>query len=151
MLTSPSGDGEILARTMGRFGLGAVRGSSSRRGARALKELVQAMRGGSDVIITPDGPRGPRYHLHAGLVQLAALTGAPVVPIVVEYSPFHRMRTWDAFRIPKVGALVRARFLEAVRVPARLEEENFEDFRAEIERRLRMPHVRLGKGHDDKI
>ena len=137
VLTSASGDGDILARTMGWFNLGAVRGSSSRRGARALKELVLTIRAGTDVIITPDGPRGPRYHLEGGLVQLAALTGAKVVPIVVEYSKFKVFKTWDAFRLPTPGATVLARVLEPIDVAGRLNDANFEEMRVLIESRLR--------------
>lgn len=137
VLTSPSGDGEILARTMHRFHLGAVRGSSSRRGARALIELAGAIKAGKDVIITPDGPRGPCYHLHPGLIQLAALTGTPVVPIIVEYSRFKSFKSWDAFRIPLPGARITARMLEAIRIPPRLEESAFEEMRIQVQTRLR--------------
>lgn len=137
VLTSASGDGEILARTMAWFKLGAVRGSSSRRGARALKELVLTIRAGTDVIITPDGPRGPRYHLQAGLVQLAALTGASVVPIVVEYSRYKVFKTWDAFRLPLPCSVVRARVLEPIEVAGRLNDANFEEMRVLIETQLR--------------
>lgn len=137
VLTSPSKDGEILARTMHRFHLGAVRGSSSRRGARAMVELAGAIKSGKDVIFTPDGPRGPRYNLHPGLIQLAALTATPVVPIVVEYSRYKAMRSWDAFRIPLPGATVTAHMLEAIPVPPRPDEVVFEEMRLLVETRLR--------------
>lgn len=137
VLTSPSKDGEVLARTMAHFELGAVRGSSSRRGARAMVELARQIRSGTDVIFTPDGPRGPKYHLHPGLVQLAALTGTPVVPIVVEISRFHAFRSWDAFRLPWPGATATARMLEAITVPPGLDETGFTEMRELIESRLR--------------
>lgn len=137
VLTSPSKDGEVLARTMAHFDLGAVRGSSSRRGARAMVELARHIRDGTDLIFTPDGPRGPKYHLHPGLVQLASLTSTPVVPIVVEISRFHVFQSWDAFRLPKPGATVTARMLEAIEVPGGLDETGFEEMRGLIESRLR--------------
>ncbi len=58
VLTSPSRDGEIIAQVMRRFGAGAVRGSSNKRPAAALRELVGWVKGGNDIVITPDGPRG---------------------------------------------------------------------------------------------
>jgi lysophospholipid acyltransferase (LPLAT)-like uncharacterized protein len=146
VLTSPSKDGEVLARTMGHFDLGAVRGSSSRRGARAMVELARHIRGGTDVIFTPDGPRGPKYHLHPGLVQLASLTETPVVPIVVEISRYHSFKSWDAFRLPLPGATSTARMLEAVTVPSGLDEPGFEEMRLRIESRLRDASCDVTKG-----
>ena len=71
VLTSPSRDGEILAQLVAAFGMGSVRGSSSRRGSRALLELVRLIRLGRDIAITPDGPRGPKYSLGPGVILLA--------------------------------------------------------------------------------
>lgn len=100
VLTSPSGDGAILAAVMEQFGIGNVRGSSSRRGSAATLELTSIIKRGGDVAITPDGPRGPRYKLGAGIIFLAQKTGAPVMPIHVEYSRCVRLKSWDQFRIP---------------------------------------------------
>ncbi len=71
VLTSASHDGAALAAASKGIGVGAVRGSSSRRGSAAMKELVRAVKSGIDVGVTPDGPRGPRYRLNPGLVKLA--------------------------------------------------------------------------------
>ena len=146
VLTSASRDGEVLARTMACFGLGAVRGSSSRRGALALRELVAAIRRGEDVIITPDGPRGPPEVMQAGVAQLAALTGAPVVPIrVVADRPWH-LRTWDAFQVPRPFSRVVAHFGRPVFVPPRPSAEQFEQWRLRLEHRLRQ-----GDGEKDQV
>lgn len=100
VLTSASRDGGLLAEFMARFGIGAVRGSSSRRGAAALRELDDCLANGLDVIITPDGPRGPRYKLGAGVIFLAQKNGLPLVPVHVEYSRCIRLKSWDGFMIP---------------------------------------------------
>ena len=100
VLTSASGEGTILARVMAAFGIDAVHGSSSRKGTSAAHELLQKLRGGYDVILTPDGPRGPRYELGHGPVFLAYKTGEPLCMIQVEYSRCVRLRTWDEFMIP---------------------------------------------------
>jgi lysophospholipid acyltransferase (LPLAT)-like uncharacterized protein len=81
MLISRHGDGEFIARTMERFGLDSVRGSSTRGGAAALREVARKLRAGGVVGITPDGPRGPRHRLQPGVVYAARLAHAPIVPV----------------------------------------------------------------------
>jgi lysophospholipid acyltransferase (LPLAT)-like uncharacterized protein len=100
VLASRSRDGEMVARYARRFGLDVVRGSSSRGGAAAVRALVACLRGGEDVTIVPDGPRGPRGYMQSGAVTLAALSGAPVVPLAVGARPAWRLRTWDALLVP---------------------------------------------------
>jgi hypothetical protein len=100
-LVSRSKDGELLARCIERFGGIPVRGSSSRGGAAALMELHEAIAGGHDAYITPDGPRGPRYKLSPGVIWLAQKSKAPVMPVQIEYSSCWRLGRWDGFVIPK--------------------------------------------------
>jgi lysophospholipid acyltransferase (LPLAT)-like uncharacterized protein len=100
VLASRSRDGEMAARYVEHFGLSVVRGSSSRGGGAALRSLAGAVRNGLDVAIVPDGPRGPREQLQPGVVTLAALTGAPVVPLAVAARPARRLASWDRFLVP---------------------------------------------------
>ncbi|MES2571777.1 MAG: lysophospholipid acyltransferase family protein [Verrucomicrobiota bacterium] len=100
-LASASRDGEIISAVMSRFGIRAVRGSSSRGGGRALVEMKRAIEAGSIMAITPDGPRGPRYHINPGVIKLAQITGGWVMPIHVVYSRFWQLGSWDGFMIPK--------------------------------------------------
>jgi hypothetical protein len=100
VLVSRSRDGELGTRYVGHFGLSVVRGSSSRGGGAALRGLVTAIRNGVDVAIVPDGPRGPREQLQGGVVALAALTGAPVVPLAIGAAPARRLSSWDRFLVP---------------------------------------------------
>jgi lysophospholipid acyltransferase (LPLAT)-like uncharacterized protein len=116
VLASRSRDGEIAARYVARFGLTVVRGSSSRGGGVALRALVAALRRGVDVALVPDGPRGPREQLQGGVVTLAALTGAPVVPLAVSARPARRLRSWDRFLVPLPFARCVLAFGPAVRV-----------------------------------
>lgn len=81
VLISQHGDGEIIARIIARFGLGTVRGSSTRGGAAALRELIRMGRGGTDLAVTPDGPKGPRQIAKLGVVQLAKASELPIVPL----------------------------------------------------------------------
>lgn len=81
LLISRHRDGELISRAMRSFGFGAVRGSTTRGGAFALRALVAAGREGRDLGITPDGPKGPRGRVQPGVIQLARLTGLPVFPL----------------------------------------------------------------------
>lgn len=106
-LISASGDGDLIADVTQRFGFDVVRGSSSRMGATALRELSEVLASGRDVLITPDGPRGPAYELGPGIIFLAQKTRAPVVPVNMEYSSCWRVKSWDRFIIPKPFSKVR--------------------------------------------
>ena len=100
VLASRSRDGEIMARYVRAFGLTVVRGSSSRGGVTAIRQLTRALSVGDDVALVPDGPRGPRVQLQPGVIALAALSGAPVVPVAFAARHAWRLSTWDEFLIP---------------------------------------------------
>jgi hypothetical protein len=100
VLASRSRDGGLAGAYVHRFGLGVVRGSSSRGGAAGLRALAQVLSSGDDVAVVPDGPRGPRYRLQPGAVVLAALTGAPIVPLAYGARPARRLSTWDEMLVP---------------------------------------------------
>ena len=137
VLTSPSRDGEILSEFVGAFGMGSVRGSSSRRGSRALLELVRLIRNGKDIAITPDGPRGPRYKLGPGVILLAQATGATIVPAHASFSGCFRMKTWDGFIIPLPFSTVSVTMGEQIKIPSGLGEEGFERARQSLEAQLK--------------
>lgn len=100
VLISASRDGEYIARTMDYFGIGSIRGSSTRGGRAAFREMVDMTREPVDLVITPDGPKGPRHEVKEGVVQLARLSGRPVVPMAFACSRGHRFRSWDSFLLP---------------------------------------------------
>jgi len=100
VLISASGDGELLARMFKQFGIGAVRGSSSRGGATALRNMVRLGQSKDDLAITPDGPKGPRREPKTGVAHLAKVTRRPVVPFCFVCSRGHRFKSWDRFLLP---------------------------------------------------
>lgn len=100
VMTSRSFDGEYIARFIQRFGYGAIRGSSSRGGARALVEMIKCMRKGHPMAFTVDGPRGPRYEVKPGPIALARKTGNPVMPFVIEPRRYWRVNSWDKMQVP---------------------------------------------------
>ena len=131
-LISASRDGDLLADAITRFGFDVVRGSSSRLGASAILQLTDVLASGGDVVITPDGPRGPAYELGPGIVYLAQKSGAAVVPINMEYSSCWRLKSWDRFILPRPFAKIRV----IIGQPHRIRSTNTaDDFEAE---RLRL-------------
>jgi len=100
ILISRSRDGELIARTVKYLGHHAVRGSSSRGGSAAFKQLLRLAKQPYDIGITPDGPRGPRHLIKDGVVQLTRLSGRAVVPVALVSSRGHRFKSWDRFLLP---------------------------------------------------
>jgi lysophospholipid acyltransferase (LPLAT)-like uncharacterized protein len=136
VLISRSRDGELVARLCARFHLDVVRGSSSRGGAEALRALARALAEGTSVVVVPDGPRGPREVVKGGVVALAALSGAAVVPVAVGASSEWRMSSWDGFRVPRPFARCVVRFGEPIAVPRGVDPDRREAARKEIEAAL---------------
>jgi len=99
---SESRDGEIQAGIIARFGFGVVRGSSKRKGERALLGLVEALRSGKSVALAVDGPRGPVYEVKQGVTYLAGKLGKPIVPVVMSARRSWVLhKTWDKYTLPK--------------------------------------------------
>ena len=104
-LVSRSRDGEIVARVLASMA-DVVRGSSSAGGAAGLRGLVRAGREGRSIVLTPDGPRGPRHRVADGIVRAAALTGHPIIPVGIAVTTGVRLRSWDRFLVPAPGTTV---------------------------------------------
>lgn len=136
VLTSASKDGTTLATAMSMFGLGAIRGSSSRRAVSALIGMKKALREGSDVCVTPDGPKGPRYGVQPGVIKIAQATGAEIIPIHIRYGAAWRLKSWDRFVIPKPFSRVSIVFDKPHSIPPALDSESFEAARFALEKCL---------------
>lgn len=100
MLISSHPDGQLVARTIAHFGFGSVAGSSRRGGGEALRGLARQLKSGGSVGLTPDGPRGPRMSVGEGVLVLARLTGAPILPVAVAVSRRIVLNTWDQLIVP---------------------------------------------------
>jgi hypothetical protein len=101
VLVSQHRDGRFIGAVVSRFALNVVLGSSSRGGAKGLRMLMNLLAGGDHIAITPDGPRGPRRNAAAGVAQLAALSGVPVLPCAAQTTRRWVLRTWDRMVVPK--------------------------------------------------
>lgn len=135
-LISASKDGALLARVLRYFRVTAVRGSSSRRGRQALLELTSRIEEGFHVAITPDGPKGPKYRVQEGVIALAQITGAPILPTSMRVHSKWVTRSWDGFQIPKLFARCDIHVGEPLAIPREAEDAEREALRAELERRL---------------
>jgi lysophospholipid acyltransferase (LPLAT)-like uncharacterized protein len=136
VLTSASGDGQIIADVCSRFGFAPVRGSSSRKGMQALMALAECVKSGTDIGITPDGPRGPRYQMSMGVIKLAQLTGGLLMPVHVRYSRAIRFPTWDGFMLPLPFSKVVVEITAPFTLPRRMTEEECEVQRVKLERMM---------------
>lgn len=136
VLTSASKDGTTLAKAMEAFGVGAIRGSSSRRAVSALIGMKKALQEGKDVCVTPDGPKGPRYQVQPGLLKIAQTTGTEIIPIHIRYSSAWRLSSWDRFVIPKPFSRVEVTFDQPIKIPKELDEKAFHSALENLERCL---------------
>ena len=132
-LISASRDGDLIATFIERSGYGTIRGSSSRKGMLALRQLVDTLAAGSNVLLTPDGPRGPVYQASQGVIFLAQKSGAPIVPIHMEYSSCWRLKSWDRFVVPRPFAKLRAIFGSPVRIAPVNDPAQFEAARLRLQ------------------
>lgn len=144
-LVSTGSDGEYATRTIRRLGVRAIRGSSSRGGGRALRDMRKHARRGESFLVTPDGPKGPRHHFRAGALFLARVTGAPLVPVGGACSRAVILRSWDRLRIPKPFARIALVFGDPVSVPRDAGREAFEELRREMETRMALVGERAGR------
>jgi lysophospholipid acyltransferase (LPLAT)-like uncharacterized protein len=136
-MISRHADGEVIARIAAGLGHGSVRGSTTRGGAAALHDAVEALRSGRDVAVTPDGPKGPYEVAQAGAVYAASRGRAPLVPLGVGVRRAWVFVSWDRFLVPKPFTTVALAVGEVMRPPEDLEGEALEGFRRRLEASLR--------------
>ncbi len=128
MLVSQHRDAEWLNQTAEAMGYGIVRGSSTRGGATALRQLKRFARQ-SSIAITPDGPQGPRREMAVGPVYLASLLQMPLVPVGIGIDRVWRLKTWDKFAMPKPLAKIRVLFGPRMAIPNGLDKDGLEYYR----------------------
>ena len=135
ILISDHRDGEYITRVVRTLGFGVVRGSTTRGGARALREMMGRVDRGH-LCVTPDGPRGPRRTVHQGMIYLASRLGLPIVGAGMAFQDPWRARSWDRFAVPRPGRPACCVAPAAVRVPPDADRDAIEHYRREVERRM---------------
>lgn len=150
VLVSPSDDGSLAVGMLERFGHRVIRGSSSRTGARAVREMLTELKTGSPIVITPDGPRGPRHSMNQGLAWLARATGFPILPCGFVCDRAWHLNSWDRFTIPRPGARLALVYGEPISVARK--GEDLDRVTDEIARRMHAAEAagfaHLGVGGD---
>lgn len=129
MLTSASKDGAMLATVAEDYGMRAVRGSSGRRGVAGFLDMVRELKSGYSMCITPDGPKGPRYRCHPGVIKLASVSGLPIIPIAIDVPHCWRInKAWDGFVIPKPFSKVVLRWGAPLHVPENISDAEVKEY-----------------------
>ncbi|MCS7167739.1 MAG: lysophospholipid acyltransferase family protein [Gemmatales bacterium] len=134
-LISQHADGEWLAYMCRCFGVRVVRGSTRRGGSQALRELIE-IHTSCHILVTPDGPRGPRRCVQPGIAYLASRTGLPIVPIGVGFGRAWRFRSWDRFALPMLGSTVYVVAHPPIHVPPDLNREQLTPYLQQLQRAL---------------
>lgn len=139
ILTSQSRDGEYIARLVERQGHEPIRGSTGKGkgGVRAGALLIKRLRAGRSAVIIPDGPQGPRFIVHPGVITLAKKTGLPIGPITYSAKRIKIFNSWDRFILPMPFTTCRVIYGNPVRVPADADKETEEEYRLILENEMR--------------
>lgn len=135
VLISTHRDGQLITDIVHRLGLKTVRGSSTRGGTEALRQLIRLTRE-SHIVFTPDGPRGPRRVLQPGIVYLAARTGLPIVPVAFAYSRAWRANSWDRFAVPLPFGRACCVTTPPLTIPRHVAPDAIEPYRRDVERAM---------------
>jgi lysophospholipid acyltransferase (LPLAT)-like uncharacterized protein len=94
-------DGEAITKTVEYLGIYSIRGSSTRGGTKALINAIKELKGGDDIAITPDGPRGPRHSVANGIVAISQKTNAKILAFNCKPTKYWQLNSWDKFIVPK--------------------------------------------------
>jgi lysophospholipid acyltransferase (LPLAT)-like uncharacterized protein len=132
VLISQHADGELITQVCRRLGIGVVRGSSTRGGSQGLLGMIRRGRR-THLVVTPDGPHGPRRRVQPGLLFLASATGLPIVPIGIGFTAAWRARSWDRLAIPKPWSRAVVVVDPEIHVPPNLDRAELERYRQLVE------------------
>jgi lysophospholipid acyltransferase (LPLAT)-like uncharacterized protein len=132
VLISQHADGQLIAEACRHLGLRVVRGSATRGGAKAIRQMHRISRS-AHLAITPDGPRGPRRRVQPGVVYLAALTGLPIVAFGIAYERAWRMGSWDRFALPHPWSAAVCVTAVPISVPRNVGKNQLEHYRLQVE------------------
>ncbi|MFT5659937.1 MAG: lysophospholipid acyltransferase (LPLAT)-like uncharacterized protein [Sulfurimonas sp.] len=106
LLISEHFDGNLIAKTLGFFGFGTIRGSSTRGGVKALISAIKEIKNGYDLGITPDGPKGPRHVVQDGIIVMAQKAKVKITLVEIKPSSYWQLGSWDKFVIPKPFGII---------------------------------------------
>jgi lysophospholipid acyltransferase (LPLAT)-like uncharacterized protein len=135
-MVSEHEDGEMIAQTILRLGYETVRGSSTRGGSKAFREMLRGIRKGANCAILPDGPNGPKQEFKLGAVLLAQRANAQILPLTFSAQKPITLKTWDAFTIWKPFSKCYGVFGEPIEIPRDIPSDELESWRLKIETQM---------------
>lgn len=136
MMISQHRDGEFIAQAVKHFAIDSIRGSTTRGGISALRGMIRYYNSGGNLAITPDGPKGPKYIVQPGVIELARQTGAPILPVTYSASRKKVFKSWDNFILPLPFSQVIYIWGEPIFVPPHASKEELEEKRVLLQERL---------------
>ena len=126
VIVSASKDGELVAVTLEKLGNLTARGSSRKGGKKAMLEMIHKMQDGTPAAISVDGPKGPPREVKFGIIELAKITGLPIIPLIVYPEKFWSFKkSWDQFRVPKPFTRIIVRVADPIYVDKETPRDNF--------------------------
>lgn len=146
ILISKSADGEIVAYAVESLGFKTVRGSSKKKGAiESTMHMIELLKNGEAVAITVDGPSGPLHKVKNGVIKIAQMSGAPIVPVCWYSDQFNfvALPSWDKMTTPLLDTKILNLYGEPIYVPAELTSEQFEEYREKLRTSLLDLQVRI--------
>lgn len=134
-LISASNDGEIIAKAAECLNIMSVRGSTKRRGVAASLELIEKLKDGNSAGIMVDGPRGPEGKVKDGIINIAKISGVPIIPVAwfSKDKTFFSFNTWDKFQVPFGPCKTVALYGEPIYIPKELTKEETKDWCEKLE------------------
>lgn len=136
VLISGHRDGVLISRAVAPLGFSTISGSSRRGGAEALRKAMRLLAGGDILVMTPDGPKGPRMRAKPGVIKAAQLSGCPILPVAPSSTWGPRLNSWDRFFLPLPFASALMICGEPLSVPSGAKEAELETLRKDLEDRL---------------
>jgi lysophospholipid acyltransferase (LPLAT)-like uncharacterized protein len=138
VMISEHQDGELIAQNVKRLGYRTVRGSSTRGGSKAFRQMLKQLKNGDICVILPDGPRGPRQYVKLGAILLAQITDAYILPITFSAGRPVTLKTWDRFTFWWPFSKLCIVYGEPLQIPRRLNEQELEEYRLMVEKQMFM-------------
>jgi len=145
ILVSHSRDGQIMGDMLEGFGFQTIQGSSSKGGARAMREMLGILKTGRTICFTPDGPRGPLHSVGPAVAFISRSTGFPVIPVGLGVDRAWHMNNWDSYTIPKPFAKIVSHIGEPIQVPRKVTPEEAEEWGERIRQALLDAELRAFK------
>lgn len=146
IIISRSKDGDLISNIIKHMGWRPVRGSSSRGGMQAIREIKKLTAAGCPIGHIVDGPRGPAERVKPGIITIARLSGMPIIPTIISPEKRWIFKSWDRFMLPKPFSKIIVKFEKPIFIPRKMDKENAETCRKSLEERLAK-----GYGEADRI